>query len=174
MASSDDDRHSEFLKKYMTAYASIRTYVYSLVRDLHITDDILQEVALVTWSRIGEYDPAQPFVAWALRIARNKCLSFLRERRMAVLPEELMSKLEGDVLLIAEQTAQRRKVLEKCINGLSDDARKTLLLRFQGSLTPQQIARQQGRSYSAVRKIITRARAFLMRCTERTFATGVN
>ncbi|MBI3858399.1 MAG: RNA polymerase subunit sigma-70, partial [Planctomycetes bacterium] len=41
---------SDFVKKLMEHRSMLHSFVYALLRDAHLTEDILQEVAVVLWS----------------------------------------------------------------------------------------------------------------------------
>ena len=70
----------------------------------------------------------------------------------------------------APEHAERRTQLADCIGRLGDDARTILRLRCEENLERAEIARRLGKTYAAVRKMLSRARAFLVRCTGRRLA----
>ena len=41
---------------------ALRAYIYTLLPDPALVDDILQETNLVIWRKASEYDPARPFM----------------------------------------------------------------------------------------------------------------
>jgi RNA polymerase sigma-70 factor, ECF subfamily len=155
----------DFLKRYLQAQPSLRAYVLSVVRDFHVTEDILQEVALAAWSKFAAYDGARPFVAWVMGMAYHKCVDFLRARRVKVLlPDDIAAKLAEDAASLSEEAAGRRKLLAACVEKLSDAVQAVVRLRFDLLLDAREIARRQGKSLAAVSKMLSRARAFLIRC----------
>jgi RNA polymerase sigma-70 factor, ECF subfamily len=173
MNESRDRRHEEFLKNYLQAQPSIRAYVLSMVRDFHVTEDVLQEVAVAAWDRYESYDPARPFVGWVLGMAHHKCVDSLRKRRPQVLlPNDLAAQLAEDAAAVSEEAAERRKVLAGCVSKLTEAVREVVRLRFEEHLDTPAIARREKKSLAAVSKMLTRARAFLIRCTERSLAVG--
>jgi len=173
MDDSRDRRHEDFLKRYLQAQPSIRAYVLSIVRDFHVTEDVLQEVAVAAWERYDRYDPARPFVGWVLGVAHHKCIDSLRARKARVLlPDDLADRLAQDAAMLSEEAAERRKVLAGCVEKLTETVRSVVRLRFEENLDTHEIARKEGKSLAAVSKMLTRARAFLIQCTERSLATG--
>jgi RNA polymerase sigma-70 factor (ECF subfamily) len=74
-----------------------KTTVYGLCYRLLGTADEARDAAQETfvrcWLAMGEFDDAQPFGAWALRIARNHCIDQLRRRRPTL---ALASEARGD------------------------------------------------------------------------------
>lgn len=171
MSTPQDRRHEDFLKRYLQAQPSIRAYVLSVLRDFHVTEDVLQEVAVAAWERFDRYDPARPFVGWVLGVAHHKCVDSLRARKPRVLlPDDLADRLSQDAAALSEEAAERRKVLAACVAKLSEAVREIVRLRFDENLDTQEIARRERKSLAAVSKMLTRARAFLIRCTDRSLA----
>lgn len=171
MSTPQDRRHEDFLKRYLQAQPSIRAYVLSVLRDFHVTEDVLQEVAVAAWERFDRYDPARPFVGWVLGVAHHKCVDSLRARKPRVLlPDDLADRLSQDAAALSEEAAERRKVLADCVAKLSEAVREIVRLRFDENLDTQEIARRERKSLAAVSKMLTRARAFLIRCTDRSLA----
>jgi RNA polymerase sigma-70 factor (ECF subfamily) len=136
-----------------------------------VTEDVLQEVAVAAWERYESYDRARPFVGWVLGVAHHKCVDSLRKRRPQVLlPHDLAASLAEDAAAISEEAAQRRKVLASCVEKLTDTVREVVRLRFEEHLDTPAIARREKKSLAAVSKMLTRARAFLIRCAEQSLA----
>ena len=168
------DRHREFVHEFMGVQPSLRAYVLSLVRNFDLADDLLQEIATAAWSQLDTRDATKPFAAWVLGIARHKCVDFLRSRGKyrVVLREDIAESLSERAGRLSDEMAERRKVLAQCIEKLSGSARDVVHLRFGEALHPQEIAGRLGKSMAAVYKILSRARAFLVRCTGHALSPG--
>lgn len=63
-----------------------------LLRDPEEAKDAAQEAFARAYAALETYDPAQPFVPWVLRIARNHCLDVLRRR----IPEAQRLELDAE------------------------------------------------------------------------------
>ena len=64
--------------------------VLRMCRDRELAEDLLQEIFLTIWEKIGQYDPAKgKFYTWAYRIARNKTLNALRKSDPLIQKEDL-------------------------------------------------------------------------------------
>ena len=76
---SDESIDVEQLAALWTdAQPMVAGFILSLVRDVHDSDDILQNVATIVVRKRAEYDQDQPFTRWAISIAR---LEVLKHRR---------------------------------------------------------------------------------------------
>jgi RNA polymerase sigma-70 factor (ECF subfamily) len=162
-------RHEEYMRRYMASQGPLRAYVLSIVRDFHLMEDVLQEVAVAAWRSYDAYDPSRSFLAWVLGIARNKSIDVVRAKKPSVLlPEDMMNQLAEDASVVSEELIERRKALAGCIQKLTPTLRTILHLRLDEHLGVQEISSREGKSPDAVRKILARARAFLAECTGRT------
>jgi RNA polymerase sigma factor (sigma-70 family) len=74
---------SEFVKRLMEHRSMLHSFVYALLRDPHLTEDILQEVAVVLWSKYSEFRPGTDFGAWARSVAYREVLSARRSEARA-------------------------------------------------------------------------------------------
>jgi len=157
----------------MGAQGSLRAYVLSIVRDFHLMEDVLQEVAVTAWRSYGSYDPSRSFLAWVLGIARNKGIDVVRAKKASVLlPDDVIHQLAQDASVLSEEMIERRKALAGCVRKLTPTLRFILHLRVDENLGVQEISSREGKSPNAVRKILARARAFLAECTGRTLTLG--
>jgi RNA polymerase sigma factor (sigma-70 family) len=75
-----DKKAREVARLWTLAQPVVSSYVASLVRDFRDRDDVLQDVAVAVLDSFGNYDPARPFAAWAIGLARNQVLLYLRRK----------------------------------------------------------------------------------------------
>lgn len=156
---------ADFLRRYLDAQPSLRAYILSMVRDVHVAEDVLQEVAVAAWAKYASYDGARPFVAWVMGMAYYKCVDSLRARKLkALLPDDVSAALAEDAAALDDEAAERRKKLSSCVEKLSETVRAVVRMRFDLAIDAREIARRQGKSLAAVAKMLSRARAFLIKC----------
>ena len=70
----------EATRQWTLAVPVVSAFISSLVRDFQDRDDILQETAVAVLQGYHRYDPARPFTAWAMGIARLQTLAHLRKK----------------------------------------------------------------------------------------------
>lgn len=130
------------------------TYIYQMVRDRDIADDIFQEtfVKAITTIRQGRYNDMGKFSAWITRIARNLVIdSFRAEKSEVVLSTDdtnfdILNRRE-----LAEETIEDAIIdlqieddLRRLIDELPDTQREVLNMRFYRDLSFKEIAELTG------------------------------
>jgi RNA polymerase sigma-70 factor (ECF subfamily) len=154
-------------KEWTRALPAVSAFVHGLVRDVNLRDDVLQETAVAVLETHARFDPSQPFVAWAIGIARNK----VRERLRRISREPLTFRAEViDALAVSfrdDADERRLEWLSECLGGLERRARELCRLRYELDLRPAAIAERLGMSANAVSKALERVRDSLRECIHR-------
>jgi RNA polymerase sigma-70 factor (ECF subfamily) len=106
-------------------------------------DDLVQEVFIAVYRRIGELRDPSAFGGWIATIARNRATDYLRHSRDQVeLPDELPG---GDP--IETETMAVLDVVQK----LPEAYRETLLMRLVEGMSGAEIAERSGLTPASVR-----------------------
>jgi RNA polymerase sigma-70 factor (ECF subfamily) len=147
------------VRKY---HRNLLAFIFRLVGDGHLAEDIGQEVFLNVYKELPRFDPDRgtPFPAWLYIIARNQCISELRKQgRNQSLPEERLLQLAS-----TEETAEasliRREeqaALAATLAELPDPFRTTILMSLQGD-SLDEIAGRCGIPLATVKTRLFRAR----------------
>jgi RNA polymerase sigma-70 factor, ECF subfamily len=118
--------------------------------------------------KYGQYDPARPFVAWALGVAKIEALMFLREHRSErlVFDDALVARIAESHERAAQEPSPMPQFVSECVEELDGRARQAIQLRYGGNLRTAQIARAMRLSDGAVRMLLSRARTLLRKCVE--------
>ena len=106
-------------------------------------DDLVQDVFISAYTRIGELRDAAAFGGWIAAIARNRATDYLRQSREHVeLPEELPGgdPIEADTLAILD-----------VVRKLPEAYRETLLMRLVEGMSGNEIAERTGLTPASVR-----------------------
>lgn len=129
-------------------------YIYQMVRDRDIADDIFQEtfVKAITTIRQGRYNDMGKFSAWITRIARNLVIdSFRAEKSEAILSTDdtnfdILNRRE-----LSEETIEDAIIglqieddLRRLIDELPETQREVLNMRFYRDLSFKEIAELTG------------------------------
>lgn len=128
-------------------------------------EDLTEEVFIRVWRSLPDYrERGTPFLSFVFRVARNALIDHYRRERRAV------GQLSSDEVTVAdhqpgplEMVSQQmeRQELKEALEGLREDYRNVLILRFFSDLDPEDTALAMGRSAGAVRVLQHRALAAL-------------
>jgi RNA polymerase sigma-70 factor (ECF subfamily) len=137
-------------------------FIYGIVSDESIVEDIGQDVFLAAFLSLKTFDESRgtPFSAWLFTIARNKCFSAMRKRkgrrRSDVYdPDSLAdNSYNPENRMIA---AERKYALEKSA-GLLPEPFRSVLLDSLGGATIKQVSEIHRVSEGTVKTRLFRAR----------------
>src|ERR1700720_1026666 len=74
----DEQSFELLIRKYRT---SLVNFLYRMVRDSAVAEDLAQEVFLRVYRARKEYAPSAKFTTWMFRIATNLALNSVRDNR---------------------------------------------------------------------------------------------
>ena len=159
------------LADWTLAQPAVSAFVHALVHDRADRDDVLQDVAVAVLESYHRYDPARPFLAWALTIARNEAIDSLRRRRRrpAAIPPEAADALAVALAEVADEERARLVHLAACMAELDARAREACELRYRAGLSPSQIGAALGMQANTASKLLHRLRERLRECIDRKF-----
>ena len=165
---------SEFLRLLLKHEADVKAFIGSVVRDLHVRDDVFQDVALSLWEQFAAYDRRRSFGAWARGIAANKILQ--RRHQDSRFPVVLSDQTIAAVLKAFDRTEEdsvdQAQALEDCLKGIPQRSRDLLALRYGQGLRGQEIASRTGLSVDAAYQALSRIRSALEDCIRRRLGLG--
>ncbi|GAA1979894.1 RNA polymerase sigma factor [Amycolatopsis minnesotensis] len=126
-------------------------------------EDVVQEVFLTAWRRLGQLQEDAAFVGWLYRATTNRCLNHIRARRpVAEADYETTESPRAETRPEhAVQVSAQLEALEKALQQLTAEQRACWLLREAHGRSYDEIGRIVGTNSTAVRGRIARARAQL-------------
>jgi len=165
MATEQPDKQ-EYLRRFLSAESALRGYILTHLRDFDLAEDVLQQTALVLWEKFDQYDPARPFLAWALGVARLEVFNARKRSRTSrsLLQGDLDDMVVGEYLRLESELSRRRQALRHCLQRLPESMTGVVKLRYEQGSSLDQIARTVGKSLAAVKVILHRARLSLSDC----------
>lgn len=147
--------------------ASVIHFVYRLVQEQAVAEELAQEVFLRVYRSRTSYEPTAKFTTWLFRIATHLALNWLRDRRH----EKRQERLDGDspetpVRQISDcrPSVEQRLVYEvkldevrRAVATLPEKQRAAVLMHKYEEMEYSQIAKVLGCSESAVKSLLFRA-----------------
>jgi RNA polymerase sigma-70 factor (ECF subfamily) len=160
--------HRRFLQKFVAGERLLRGYLLSATGDYHDAEDLLQEISVALWESFDRYDESKPFHAWALGIARHKVLDWREKkgRRGATLSPEILDLVGRAQVEEGDRLAERRPLLQKCIEALPDHLRTIVNLRYREGLSLDDLSERLDRTTGAVQVALVRIRRALRDCVD--------
>lgn len=132
---------------------------YRYVRDPSEAEDLSQEVFMKVHARLPGFRGDSMLTTWIYRIAVNRCIDHLRERRPMVeyAEKEIDPLVAGH--LSAPDAALARIDLERLLAQTDSRTREILFLSLAEGCNHQEVGEVVGMSRWAVSKIVTRFQA---------------
>ncbi|GAB4110440.1 MAG: sigma-70 family RNA polymerase sigma factor [Roseiflexaceae bacterium] len=158
----DESAYREALARYGDR---LYGYVYSLVGDHHLCEDIVGETYLRLVERIDEFRyTGISLKAWLFRVAHNHALNTLRQHKRADLLGDEQAEIEAPDDPAREVGSQLEAAeLRDALGMLTADQQQVLLLRFVARQNPGEVAQTMSKSETAVKQLQLRALRSLKR-----------
>jgi RNA polymerase sigma-70 factor (ECF subfamily) len=156
------------LRTLLGARPRIAAGLWLLVHDVHLAEDLFQEVVVRAVDGRSSFSSAEELLAWARVTGRNAALNLLRSRgrERTVLKEELLNSIEGAAQTEPEKDGLRAKALRECMESLPDRSRKILNRRYFAGRSGEEVARDLKMTREAVYQALLRIHQALGRCVE--------
>ncbi|MEJ5261020.1 MAG: sigma-70 family RNA polymerase sigma factor [Anaerohalosphaeraceae bacterium] len=169
---SNSSQHARFLRLYAGIQTKLFAFILSVVHNRNDAEELFQETSVILWERFETYDSDKSFASWALGIARNKVLEYLRANKRS---RKLFSdSVYEQILRIAESgeddISQRVSALKTCLQTLKEMDRKLISFRFHENIPVKLLSQHTGRSADSLYKSLSRIFHFLKLCIERKLA----
>jgi RNA polymerase sigma-70 factor (ECF subfamily) len=161
----DEESFGVLLEKYRSP---VIRFVYRMVQDQAISEELGQEVFLRVYRSRASYEPTAKFTTWLFRIATHLALNWLRDGRSERGHQRLDD--EGDGEMPVREVADRRPSVEQrmvyqtrlqevrdAIALLPEKQRAAVLMHKYEEMEYAQIAQVLECSESAVKSLVFRA-----------------
>lgn len=137
----------------------ISTLALTIVRDVHTSEDVAQEVFVATWQRLNELRNPASLLPWMRQITRNRAKDAL-ERRRRLTPDEEAVHAAADPRNLTQQLerTEEEKILAECLEALGDDDREVVTLFYREGQSVRQVSELLDLSEDAVKKRLSRSR----------------
>jgi RNA polymerase sigma-70 factor (ECF subfamily) len=159
---------SDFVKLLMEHRAMLHSFIYAVTRDSHATEDVLQEVSVVLWSKFAEFQQGTNFGAWARSVAYREILA---ARRSEMRAHRHFDEPCAQAILAAYErrsdqvdATDHRDALRKCLGAIGGDLRKVIHCRYALRMNSRDIARKFSRTAQAIDALIYRGKKLLSDC----------
>ncbi len=167
----------EFVALVLANQVRIRNFIRSLVSNKHDAEDLFQRTSVVLWRKFDLYEPGTSFASWAMRVAYFEICDYRKRlaRAKVTFSQELFDSLARRVAELEEgEEDTRREALEACMEGLSEQNRELIRLRYIEDLEVDDVARLVDRPAKTVYRILQQVRQWLHGCIQHRISRNVS
>ena len=145
---------------------------YRALRDRALVEDVVQQVFLEAHRDLDRFAGRSSMRIWLFGIASHRCHDAIRRRNRT---RQRIEDDEQAIYTFEDPGANPRdrvhrdqllSALEACLQGLSPDVRMTVLLRFHGGMTYEEMAEPLAAKSDTLQTRVSRALPVLRRCLE--------
>lgn len=162
----------EFTRELLAARSSLFGFILAMVRDFNLAEELFQEVSVRILEREEEFTPGTNFGAWARAFARRTVLEEQRRRGRLLLDDRAVAAVAEKMDDAPETESEQREALGHCLEGIHENSRQLLTLRYEQSLSMAEIGEKLGRTAGAVQVALSRVRAWLADCIRNRLTAG--
>jgi len=169
MATEADDRRESgdegFVQLLTAEQFKLLRYIAIWLGDPEAASNVLQDTNLVLWRKSTEFKRGTNFSAWARQIAYWEVRAYVRDERRDrhVFSEEVIEQLAAKTTN-ESYDAEVRVSLRHCLQQISKANLRLLQKRYEEGLSITALAKQVGKSDSAVKVGLLRLRRALLKC----------
>lgn len=166
----------EFLLLLTSHQSTLYASISAMLGGSEGAHDVLQETNIVMLEKAAEYDPARPFVPWAVTFARFQVMAWRkRQSRDRLVLDDALFAAVADRLAEESATPSRRlDAIEGCVGKLMPEWRSMIDARYVNGEAVQDIAARLGCSVNVVSVTLFRIRKALLDCVKATLAAEGN
>jgi RNA polymerase sigma-70 factor, ECF subfamily len=156
LRAAEGDR-TAFESIYNAMMDDLYTYVRGQCRNDTVAEDIVANVFLKAWRSAKSYRPgSRTFQSWMFTIARNELRDYWRTSQRTLPMLDLDISDDGGTEDHPDPK-EAEAALRLAMEGLTEEQRQVVILRYFGNKTHEEIAAIMGKREGAVRALLMRA-----------------
>ena len=157
-AQRDRARFADIYEEY---FALVYAYVARRVRDRSTAEDLTSDVFHKALANLPRFKwTGAPFASWLFRIASNLIADRAKRKAKTSATSEEIELIPQDSRKDSQsglEDVERQAQLFRLVNGLPEDQRRVVALRFAEDKSIKEISNELGRSEGAVKQLQFRA-----------------
>lgn len=155
---SFDARYLAFLETIAQLRSRLHRYCAHMTGSSLDGEDVVQETLFEAYRKLNQFDDKRALTPWLFRIAHNRCIDFLRRRRVKRDAES--SAMRPDYVVPIEPPGKEiGHALEQVVLTLPPRERACLLLKDVFDYSLEEIAEMTGSTVGAVKAALNRGRS---------------
>lgn len=153
----------------MRERAKLFAYIWAIVCDEHLAEDVLQEVSMLAVKKQAEINNEDHLRLWVRQAARNVSRNALRKRKNqpVTLKSEVIDLMEDHWAdYDAPTCSNMSSALRECLRGLTPRARRIVKLRYEEGVSGQELAEMLNQKVRSVYTTVSRIHRILADCVK--------
>lgn len=168
--------HDEILRALLRDKPQIMAYLWSFVRDVHLSEDLFQDICIAVINKSDQITHVDKIEAWVRSAVRYEALRALRKQRTEQFifredTQDLLDKVWAQEME-SHTCEDLIDALRMCLTRLTPYARKIIELRYKFGLTGEALAQALDRKAATVYTALSRAHSALAQCIKHQQASG--
>jgi RNA polymerase sigma-70 factor (ECF subfamily) len=171
---------TDLVQHLLKERARLLAYIWSIVRDGHLAEDVFQEVSVLAVRKRGEIEHSAAFPTWLRKAARLHSMAALRRANRAggLFSNEVLDcldrtwdKHQQDQL---DSNSSVAAALQHCMELLTPRSKQIVALRYQDKLSGDQVADRLNTKVHSVYVALSRIHRSLRECMKHALAMERN
>lgn len=153
---------TDALEELIRTYADhIVRFAYSYVKNADVAEEVMEDTFAVLFMKARKVRDEHHMRAYLYKIARNKCMDYLRHYRGVIPLSDVEHMLFNEDLQQNYFRKERDRTIYMCMQRLPADYREVLQLTYFDAFCVQEICTVMGKSAKQVYNLLARARESL-------------
>ena len=155
-----DGRYRSFLETMNELRPSLHRYCARMTGSVMDGEDIVQEALFEAYRKLDKYDESRPMKPWLFGVAHNRCIDFLRRKKIRSEAEEAAG-FPGTMEPADPAHLSLRPAVERLVTSLPPMERACVLLKDVFDYSLEEISELVGSTVGGVKSALNRGRAKL-------------
>ena len=136
-------------------------FAYCFVGSSAVAEDIMEDTFATIIATKRRFSPRATFKTYLYKIARNKCIDYLRFHKKFVPLYDLENVLVFDDVCIDVEKREEKRLLYKCLQQLPREYRDVLQLSYLEGFSTQEVCSIMRKNTKQVYNLLARAKQSL-------------
>ncbi len=153
------------VRALLTERVRMLAYIWSIVRDEHLAEDLYQEVSILAINKREEIGDESHLMRWLRHVARGKAIDALRRRNLeAVGLSDRAAELLESAWDRHDDQSDDIESLRQCLNQLTPYAQRIVTMRYVDGLKGTELAERLNRRVRTIYVALSRIHNALSDC----------
>jgi RNA polymerase sigma-70 factor (ECF subfamily) len=151
--STNSPLYHQFQQEFSHYYEPLCQYAYSIVKETHACEDIVQDIFLHVWEKRQNLVGNEGIRYYLFTAVRNNCLTWLQKNKRSLVTEltgQETMKPATEVSSTENVETDFHMLMQSALDRLPPKCREVFVLSRMGRLTYQEIADTRGISVKTV------------------------